>query len=98
MKILRLKILSPKGKIVRDIPFNKVGISFVFGDMKKPDNTRSTINSLGKTLLLKMIDYILGSNNDYIFMTRELNGYVLIAEVEYKNITYCERQVKCYSF
>jgi uncharacterized protein YydD (DUF2326 family) len=60
MKILELKIKNSSGEIIRDIEFSEIGISFIFGDILEPKNLGGTINSLGKTLLLKCIDYIFG--------------------------------------
>ena len=62
MKILNLKIVSPDNEIIRDITFNYNGISFIYGNIQLPEDPTSTINSLGKTLLLKMIDFIYGAN------------------------------------
>ncbi len=88
MKVLNLKIKSPNNEIIRDIDFNESGISFVYGDIKIPDNKRATINSLGKTLLLKMIDYILGANEDKQIMKDEIKNYQLHSIVEYKSKRY----------
>ena len=57
MKILNLKILNPSEEVIRDIDFNTKGISFIYGDIQEPKNKKATINSLGKTLLLKFVDY-----------------------------------------
>lgn len=85
MKILSLKIISSRGKIVRNIKFKENGLTFVYGNVKRPQDKDSTINSLGKTLLLKMVDYILGCNNDATTMKKEISGYKLIAKVKFKN-------------
>lgn len=70
MKILNLKIVSPDNEIIRDITFNYNGISFIYGNIQLPEDPTSTINSLGKTLLLKMIDFIYGANNDKFIMKK----------------------------
>ena len=64
MKILELIIKNPQGKPIEDIKFNEVGVSFIYADIQNPANLKGTINSLGKTLLLKFIDYIFGANED----------------------------------
>lgn len=81
MKILNLKIMTPQSKIVRDIDFKETGISFVYGDIQEPANKKSTINSLGKTLLLKFIDYIIGANESPDIVKKEIHGYFLQARV-----------------
>jgi len=93
MKILNLKIKNPSDELIRDIPFNENGISFIYGDIQEPTNKKATINSLGKTLLLKFIDYIFGANEDKKAIGEELNGYVLEAIVKYKNKQYNVKRV-----
>ncbi len=87
MKILNLKIINPLDEIVRDIDFNENGISFVYGDIQEPDNRKGTINSLGKTMLLKFLDYIMGANEDSKY-GEVLSGYKLRAIVLFKNRKY----------
>ncbi|MDR1689487.1 MAG: DUF2326 domain-containing protein [Clostridiales bacterium] len=93
MRILNLKIKSPEGKIIRDIDFAENGVSFIYGDIKEPENKGATINSLGKSLLIKMIDYIYGSNEDSSIMKPELENYVLEAIVKFQNIKYFIRRI-----
>ena len=81
MKILELKIKNPLGEIVRDIPFEKIGVSYIYGDIQDPKNLGATINSLGKTLLLKCIDYIFGANEDSNVIKEEIHNYKLEAIV-----------------
>ncbi|AEV67204.1 DUF2326 domain-containing protein [Acetivibrio clariflavus] len=88
MKILNLKIRDRDDNIVRDIDFCEEGISFIYGDIQAPENKRATINSLGKTLLIKFIDYIYGANEDTSIVKEVLNGYTLDAIVKYNNKNY----------
>lgn len=88
MKILNLKIKTPQNDIVRDIDFKETGVSFVYGDILEPSNKKLTINSLGKTLLLKFIDYILGANEDPQIVKKEIHGYFLESKVLFKNNTF----------
>ena len=66
----------------------KVWLIFIDVYKRQPDDKSKTSNSLGKSLLLKFIDYILGANNDDKIVPKVLNGYKLIALVEFKNIEY----------
>ena len=88
MKILNLRIISPNNQEIQNIKFKKGGLSLIYGDISMPDDKSKTSNSLGKSLLLKFIDYILGANNDDKIVPKVLNGYKLIALVEFKNIEY----------
>lgn len=85
MKILNLKIKDPQKTVLRNIPFKETGVSFIYGDIQEPSNKKLTINSLGKTLLLKFIDYILGANEDPQIVKKDIKGYFLEAKVSFKN-------------
>ncbi|MGV7119010.1 DUF2326 domain-containing protein [Paenibacillus kyungheensis] len=88
MKILELKIKNLENKIVREISFKKVGVSYVYGDIQDPKNLGATINSLGKTLLLKFIDYIFGANEDSSIVKEAIYNYKLEAIIEHNNNNY----------
>lgn len=82
MKILNLKIIDKEENIIRSIPFAENGISYIYGDIQDPKNKRGTSNSLGKTLLLKLINYIYGSNEDALISKGKLKGYTLEAIIK----------------
>lgn len=88
MKILNLKIISPNNQEIRNIKFNEEGLSLIYGDISMPNDKSKTSNSLGKSLLLKFIDYILGANNNDKIVPKVLDGYKLIALVDFENIKY----------
>lgn len=85
MKILELKIKNPLGKEIKSIKFKEKGINYIFGDVQEPKNKKATINSLGKTLLLKFIDYIFGSNEDSKIIKEKIKGYILEAIILVQN-------------
>lgn len=87
MKIENLKIKTPEHKLKRDIEFNLSGISIIFANIEKDDN-KETINSLGKTLFLKMIDYIFGCNYNKEFFKEEIEGYILVGTLLEKDNQY----------
>lgn len=82
MKILNLKIINKENHVVRDINFNENGVSYIYGDIQDPKNKKGTTNSLGKTLLLKFINYIYGANEDTSIGKSELKGYTLEAIIK----------------
>ncbi|WP_271399092.1 DUF2326 domain-containing protein [Salinicoccus roseus] len=88
MKIKELKILNKKGIIVKEISFNENGVSYIYGDIKDPQNLGATINSLGKTLLLKFIDYIFGAKEDSNIIKEAIHNYILKAEVLHEGKKY----------
>ena len=88
MKIINLKIFNSLGEMIRDIDFDENGISFIYGDIQEPKNKKATINSLGKTLLLKFLDYILGANEDNKAVGEVLAGYKIRAIVLFENKKY----------
>lgn len=85
MKIYKLKILDKNEKIIRDIKFNLEGISFIFGEIAQKTGT---INSLGKSILMKLIDYIYGANEDSQVVQEDIHGYWIEAEVIYEGDRY----------
>lgn len=89
MKILNLKIINRKDEEIRSIDFNEYGISYIFGDVEKPKDKNKTSNSIGKTLLLKLVDYVFGSNefNDKSLLIN-LEGYKIKASVKHNNNNY----------
>lgn len=93
MKILKFKIKDKSGEIIRDIEFVRVGISFIYGDIQDPKNLGATINSLGKTLLIKCIDYIYGANEDSKIIKEDIHGYILEAVIEYENKEYIIKRI-----
>ncbi|MCM3703343.1 DUF2326 domain-containing protein [Paenibacillus macerans] len=88
MRIKRLLIIAPSNKVIRDIEFNEFGTSFIYGNIQEPKNERGTINSLGKTLLLKLIDYIFGANEDSTIIKDSIHGYILKATITFKGSDY----------
>lgn len=88
MKIKNIKIKSPQKDIIRDIDFSLEGISFIYGDIKSPLNPKATINSLGKTLLIKCIDYLYGANEDLNIIKEDIHGYIVDATLIHKGNAY----------
>lgn len=84
MKILNLIINNPNGEKVREIQFEKKGISIIYGKVNKPDNEKETSNSIGKTLLLKFIDYIFGANENAEMVKSKIHDWYLEAVIEYE--------------
>ena len=85
MKILELKIKDSLGEEKNKIKFKEKGINYIFGDIQEPENKKATINSLGKTLLLKFIDYIFGTNEDSKIIKEKIKGYTLEAVILVEN-------------
>lgn len=85
MKILELKIKDSLGEEKNKIKFKEKGINYIFGDIQEPENKKATINSLGKTLLLKFIDYIFGANEDSKIIKEKIKGYTLEAVILVEN-------------
>lgn len=88
MKILQLKIIDDKGKIIRDIEFNRAGMTMIYGKIVKPKNDKKTSNSIGKTLLFKFISYILGRKEEKRDYPQEIRGWGLQASILYSGDNY----------
>ena len=88
MKILNLKIFDAKNVELQCIPFKESGLSVIFGNVTEREEKKLTSNSLGKSILLKMIDYIFGADKDKKIITKELTGYRILAQVKFKSESY----------
>lgn len=83
-----MKIYNKTGAEIRNIDFNLSGASIIYGKIEQPSKKKKTTNSIGKTLLLKFIGYILGrkeSKNDY---SDKIIGWHLEAKILHKNKEY----------
>ena len=67
MYLSKLTITSP-GKVIRDIEFHK-GLNLIVDET--PENTTGTGNNVGKTTVLRLIDYCLGGDVDGIYRNPE---------------------------
>ncbi|MFJ6264120.1 DUF2326 domain-containing protein [Lysinibacillus xylanilyticus] len=85
MKILNLVIRNPKSEKIRELDFEENGLSVIYGKVNKPENEKETSNSIGKTLLLKFIDYIFGANESSEVVKPIIHGWYLEATVKHKN-------------
>lgn len=67
MYLSKLTISSPE-KVIRDIEFHK-GLNLIVDET--PENTTGTGNNVGKTTVLRLIDYCLGGDVDGIYRNPE---------------------------
>lgn len=88
MKILKVEIYSPDLKKLREVKFNEVGLSIIYGDVEKPKEENETSNSIGKTVLLKILNVILGAKNSGKDTINGLSDYIVKAIVKYNEIEY----------
>lgn len=93
MKILNLKIFKKENnELIRDINFFENGVSYIFGNVEEPENLGKTINSLGKTMLLKLLDLVLGSDNNTKKENKNSNEilkkYYIVSKIKNDGIEY----------
>lgn len=88
MKILQIKIYSPDSQELRVVDFYENGLSIIFGDVEKPNNENETSNSIGKTVLLKIINVVFGGKNSGKDTIRGLKDYKVKACVKHNGIKY----------
>lgn len=91
---LKKLIIKNQSQIIRDIRFHK-GLNLIVDNT--PDNTQASGNNVGKTTVLKLIDYCLGSKGDNIYKdgeskkTTQIEGFLtqddilIILELEDEN-------------
>lgn len=85
MKILKLTIKNPSQRVIRDVEFEENGLNVIYGNVSKPNDDKETSNSIGKTLFLKFIDYILGANESSEIIKSDIHGWILEAVVKYND-------------
>lgn len=67
MYLSNLKVLTSSGQVIRDIPFHK-GLNIILGE--RCIDSGST-NSIGKTTLLRAIDFCLGGDEKPFYQDKE---------------------------
>ena len=77
MKIKNIQIISNEGKKLHDVSFHLNGVSIIYANIEKQEDTAETINSLGKTLFLKFVDFLYGCNHDKNFFKPQIYDFVI---------------------
>lgn len=85
MKILKISIFNPQEDLVREVKFNEKGLSVILGKIIDAKQKEKSSNSIGKTLLLLFINYILGSNSTSKLFSKFLNDWIVEGEVLLNN-------------
>ena len=85
MKILKISIFNPQEDLAREVKFNKEGWSVILGKIMDAKQKEKSSNSIGKTLLLLFINYILGSNSTSKLFSKFLNDWTVEGEVLVNN-------------
>ncbi len=88
MKILNMKVYDPNGEEIRNVDFNSSGASIIFGKITQPAKKKKTTNSIGKTLFLKFIAYIMGKKEKKTDFSDKIYGWSIEATVEHKEKEY----------
>src|SRR5690606_24106504 len=70
---LKRLIIENKTGIIRDIPFNK-GINLIVDETPENQTQQTTGNNVGKTSVLRLIDYCLGSKGESIYKDTEFSN------------------------
>lgn len=88
MKILKVEIFSPNLEKLREVEFRDKGLSIIYGDVEKPKSENETSNSIGKTVLLKIVNVILGTKNSGKDTIKGLEGFIIKAKVKKDAVKY----------
>lgn len=88
MKVLKIEIFSPEIKLMRSIEFNKTGLSIIYGDVEKPNKENATSNSIGKTVLLRILNVVMGAKNSGKDTINGLSGFIVKSVVLHNGINY----------
>lgn len=88
MKILKVEIFSPDSELLRTVEFKKRGLSIIYGEVEKPESSNETTNSIGKTVLLRILNIILGAKNSGKDTIKGLENYIVESEVLHNEEVY----------
>ena len=69
---LKQIIIQNKNAIIRDIPFHK-GINLIVDETPVGSSQQSTGNNVGKTTILRLVDYCFGADGKNIYQDTEFN-------------------------
>jgi uncharacterized protein YydD (DUF2326 family) len=69
---LKQVIIQNKNSIIRDIPFHK-GINLIVDETPVGSSKQATGNNVGKTTVLRLIDYCFGTDGKNIYQDTEFN-------------------------
>lgn len=81
MRILSISLYNENDELLRTVNLTNNELFLVYGNVKKPKDKKKTINSIGKTLFLKMCNYILGSKCDSELTKSVIANYYIISEI-----------------
>jgi uncharacterized protein YydD (DUF2326 family) len=70
---LKRLIIENKTGVIRDIPFKK-GINLIVDETPENQTQQTTGNNVGKTTVLRLIDYCLGSKGESIYKDTEFSN------------------------
>ncbi|KKX46587.1 hypothetical protein [Sphingobacterium sp. IITKGP-BTPF85] len=69
---LKRLIIENKAGVIRDIPFKK-GINLIVDETPETLTQQTTGNNVGKTTVLRLVDYCLGSKGESIYKDTEFS-------------------------
>jgi uncharacterized protein YydD (DUF2326 family) len=69
---LKKLIISNKDSIIREIPFHK-GMNFIIDETPENHTEQTTGNNVGKTTVLRLIDFCFGADGKNIYQDTEFN-------------------------
>ena len=64
---LKRLIIENKAGVIRDIPFKK-GINLIVDETPETLTQQTTGNNVGKTTVLRLVDYCLGSKGESVYI------------------------------
>jgi uncharacterized protein YydD (DUF2326 family) len=67
---LKQVIIKNKNSIIRDIPFHK-GINLIVDETPVGSSQQATGNNVGKTTVLRLVDYCFGADGKNIYQDTE---------------------------
>ena len=87
--MLKLVALSANKASFKTIKFNASGLTLIVGQetSRSGANNKKTYNAVGKTLILRLVHFCLGSNKSKIFSSK-LQGWEFKLQFQFANVPY----------
>lgn len=84
--LLKKLIVSRRGKIIRDVPFNEKGLNLIVDSTPIRIMNSESGNNVGKTTFIRAIDFCLGSKGNDLYKDKETGN----DNIEVKNFLFNE--------
>ena len=87
MKVLEIKFKKLDGTLINSVEFNELGLSVIYGKIVNRANLKESTNGVGKSIVMKSINYLFGSNSDESMYSKlsdyQIEAIILLNETKH---------------